>query len=73
MSTTLDSFFPGPHAVPKSTEVEPRDRCSNPKCRRELSPKEPKYTLRIKGKESVYCQPCAKAILHPQENTEENL
>jgi hypothetical protein len=47
------------------------ERCSNPKCRRVL--KDIKYTLTVRGKEGVYCQLCAKQILRPQENTEENL
>jgi len=67
MSQTLDKFLP-PHTVKREPE-----KCSNPRCRKPLSPKEPKYTLRIKGKENAYCQTCAKAILKPQEKTEENL
>jgi hypothetical protein len=70
MSGTLDSFF-SPRAKPKQVLAE--ERCSNPHCRKLLDAKESKYTLRIKGKEAVYCQACAKKILRPQEATEENL
>jgi len=72
MSGTLDRFFP-PSVV--KTKQDPavvvEDKCSNPKCRRKIPFNEPKYTLRVKGKEGVYCQTCAKRILRPQENTDE--
>ena len=67
MSETLDRFF---GAKPQQVLVE--ERCSDPRCRKLLG-KDPKYTLRFRGKEAVYCQACAKKILRPQEATEENL
>ena len=68
MSTTLDSFFSGLPA-PQSTAVEPR--CS--KCGKTILDNEPTYTLTMKGKPAIHCQPCAKRVLRPQENTEEAL
>jgi len=56
--STLDAFLQ-PHHV--------EERCSNPKCRKILGAKEPKYTIRFKGKEGKeappYCRECARAIL----------
>ena len=68
---TLDQFLPPATVKPRhDTGIYVKDRCSNPKCNKQIPVTEPKYTLRIKGKEAVYCQACAKAILHPQETTE---
>lgn len=74
MSGTLDKFFPPSMAKPKQDPaVFVEERCANPKCRKILKITDIKYTLKIKGKEATYCQPCAKKILHPQENTEVSL
>jgi len=72
--TTLDQFLP-PTTVKtkKDTGIDIEEKCSNPHCGKKLSPKDPIYTLRVRGKEGKYCPACAKAILRPQENTEENL
>jgi hypothetical protein len=68
--STLDQYF----QVPKKEESTAiADRCANPRCRKVISCTETKYTLTIKGKDIVYCQGCAKKILQPQENSEENL
>lgn len=74
MSASLDRFLPPSAVKPKQDPaITIQDKCANPKCRRKIPLNEPKYTLRIKGKEAVYCQTCAKKILHPHENTEENI
>jgi len=70
MSETLDKFLP---FATKPREPIITEKCSNPRCQKTLSPKEPKYVLKIKGKENTYCQTCAKAILRPQEKSEESL
>jgi hypothetical protein len=71
---TLDQFFPPSEVKPKQDlGVFVEERCANPKCRKVLRVTDIKYTLRIKGKEAVYCQPCAKQILRPQESAEDNL
>jgi len=71
MSETLDRFLPPTVAKPKQNSgVFVQERCANPKCRRILKITDVKYTLIVKGKKAVYCQPCAKKILQPQENTE---
>lgn len=71
MSENLDRFFPPSVLKPKSSQVFTEERCANPKCRKILKIIDVKYTLRIKGKEAVYCQHCAKTILRPQENAGE--
>jgi len=69
---TLDKYFPPSTVKPKKdTGIDVEVKCSNPRCRKKLSAKEPIYTLRIKGKDSTYCQACAKAILRPQEKAED--
>jgi len=62
---SLDRFLPS--SKPKQVE----ERCANPNCRKII--KGIKYTLTVKGKEGIYCQPCAKQILRPFETSEENL
>jgi len=69
---SLDKWLPQQPKQEAKPAVE-GDKCSNPKCGKILSPKEPKYILRRKGKENTYCQACAKAILRPQEKVEEDL
>jgi len=69
---SLDKWLPQQPTKPKE-ENSVGERCSNPKCQKPITPKEPKYMVRIKGKENTYCQACAKAILRPQEKVEENL
>ena len=62
--STLDAFLQ-PHHV--------EERCSNPHCRKILGAKEPKYTIRVKDKETSYCRECARAILpkpKPKESEE---
>jgi len=72
MSESLDRFLPPTAVKPKQDSgIFVEERCSNPHCRKILGSKEAKYVLRIKGKEGVYCQTCAKKILRPHENTEE--
>jgi len=74
MSEGLDRFLPPTAVKPKHDQgIFVEERCSNPQCRKILGPKVAKYTLRIKGKEEPYCPDCAKKILRPQENTEQNL
>jgi DNA-directed RNA polymerase subunit RPC12/RpoP len=51
--------------------VSVEENCA--KCGRKISHVEPKYRLRIKGKEAPYCQGCAKKILKPQEQSEESV
>lgn len=74
MSTTLDSFLPYVPA-PQSTAAEPK--CF--KCSKAMSDKETWYWLKTKetkgtkGKTELHCQSCAKQVLRPQEDTEENL
>lgn len=67
---SLDAFLP-PVAVKKKEDpaVFVEENCA--KCGRKITQVEPKYRLRIKGKEAPYCQPCAKKILKPQEQSEE--
>lgn len=63
----LDTFFQTPK--PKETE-----RCSNPKCRKILGVKEPKYTITIKDKTTTFCRECAREHLpkpKPQKPMEE--
>ena len=71
---TLDQFF-GPTVVKpnQKSEVYVEERCANPKCRKILKIPDIKYTITVKSKTGTYCQPCAKKILRPQENTEQNL
>jgi len=72
MSETLDRFLPPFQTKPKQDEkIIVQDKCA--KCGNPISLTEPKYTLKIKGKEGKYHQTCAKQILRPHENTEENL
>jgi len=73
MSETLDRFLPPSQVKPKPSEVFVEERCTNRKCRKILKITDIKYTLKVKGKEGIYCPDCAKKILRPQENTEENL
>jgi len=69
---TLDLWLPPEIVKPKQdTGIFVEERCSNPRCRKILGVKEPKYVLRIRGKEAPYCRACAKVILRPQEQTEE--
>ena len=61
---SLDKFF----------GTEPEERCSNPKCRKILGKKNPKYTLTIKGEKSPYCRDCATHLMpkpKPKEPEEE--
>jgi len=68
---TLDKYFPPSTVKPKKdTGIDIEVKCSNPHCGKKISPKEPIYTLRIKGKDATYCQACAKTILRPKENIE---
>jgi len=55
---TLDAFF-GPTIVKKlDNGIFIEERCSNPKCRKILGAKEPKYTIRLKDKEKApRCDP----------------
>lgn len=69
-TSTLDQFLPPTPVKTRDTGIYVKDRCSNPKCGKEIPFTEPKYTLKIKGKEAVYCQACAQAILYSQENNE---
>ena len=72
---SLDQFL-GPAIVkPKQVDigVYVEERCSNAHCRKILGSKEPKYELSIKGIKKPYCRACAKKILGPQEESEENL
>jgi len=74
MSGSLDQFFPPTVVKPKQdSQLFVEERCANPKCRKILKILAIKYTLTIKGKTGTYCQACAKKILRPQENTEQNL
>lgn len=73
MSGTLDRFLSPSAVKPKTSQVYAEERCANLKCRKILKKTDTKYRLIVKGKEAVYCQPCGKHILRPQENTEENL
>jgi len=74
LKVSLDRFLPPTVAKPKQdSAVFIQERCANPKCRKILKVTDPKYTLRIKSKNAVYCSACAKKILHPQEDREENL
>lgn len=68
---TLDAFFPPTVIKKPDSGIFVEERCSNPYCRKILTVKEPKYTLRIKGKEAPYCMACAKKILRPQEEEQE--
>jgi len=67
--TTLDQFLSPSESKPRL----PEERCANPKCRKILKITDIKYTLRVKGKEGVYCRTCAKEILRPLEDSEGNL
>ena len=71
--STLDAFLQPQLVKPKQTDsIYVEERCS--KCRKILGVKEPKYTIRIKGKEAPYCRECARAILpkpKPKETSEE--
>lgn len=74
MNGTLDKFLPPSQVKPKEDPqiiVIAKEKCA--KCRKTIPLTEPKYNLKIKGKIGVYCQPCAKKILRPQENTEASL
>lgn len=72
MSGSLDQFLPPYPTRPKQdTAIFVQDKCS--KCGTLIPITEPKYTLKIKGKEAPYCSKCAKKILRPQENIEENI
>jgi hypothetical protein len=72
MSVSLDKFLPPYQVKPKQDpKITVRDKCA--KCGKPILSTEPKYTLRVKGKEGFYHQTCAKQILRPQENMEENL
>jgi len=74
MSETLDRFLPPSKVKPNQrSEIFVEERGANPKCRKILKITDVKYTLRIKGKKEPYCQNCAKKILRPQENREENV
>jgi len=74
VAESLDRFLPPTVVKPKQDpSIFVEERCSNPKCRKILSVKVPKYTLRSKGREQPYCPDCAKQILRPQENTEGNI
>ena len=71
--STLDAFLPPQIVKPKQFDsgIHVEERCSNPKCRKILGAKEPKYTLRFKGKEEPYCRECARAILPKPKPTKE--
>lgn len=74
MNGTLDKFLPPSMAKPKQdTGVFVEERCANPKCRKILKITDIKYTLAVKGEKKTYCQICAKKILRPHENTEQDL
>lgn len=64
---SLDRFLPPNNN--QHTAVE--RRCANPRYRKVI--KGINYTLKVKGKEDIYCQSCAKQILRPFEASEENL
>jgi DNA-directed RNA polymerase subunit RPC12/RpoP len=66
---TLDKYLPPYETKPKPSAVSVEETCT--KCGKPISP--PKYTLKIKGEEKPYCRDCAKKILKPQENSEENV
>ena len=69
---TLDQFLPPYATKPRQDPgISVEERCTE--CGNKLSFKEPKYILRIKGKEGPYCPRCAKKILRPLENTEASL
>jgi len=59
----LDTFF-GTKPPP------PVETCSNQNCHKKLSPKDPKFTLTIKGVSKLYCMACYKAKLKPLEEAE---
>jgi len=59
-NASLDRFLP-PMAVKSETNIAVEEPCS--KCGRKIPFIEPKYRLRIKGEESVYCYECAHTIL----------
>lgn len=71
---SLEKWLP-PVAVRKKEDpavvVKAEEKCV--KCGNPISDKEPKFRLRIKGKENPYCMSCAKKILQPKENSEEDL
>lgn len=71
---SLDRFFPPSLTKPKQDPaIFVEERCADPACRKILKIRDIKYTLRIRGKEGVYCQECAKRILRPQERSEADL
>ena len=56
-----------------SAEIYVEEKCAGPGCGKSLLDVAIKYRLRIQGKESPYCQECAKKILRPQENLDEGV
>ena len=71
--STLDAFLPPQLVKPNQRDsgIYVEERCSNPKCRKILGAKEPKYEIRVKGKVTPYCRECARAILPKPKKTEE--
>lgn len=74
--STLDAFLQPQLVKPNQRDsgIYVEERCSNSNCRKILGVKEPKYTIRAKGKEEPYCRECARAILpkpKPEEASEE--
>jgi hypothetical protein len=43
------------------------EECSNPRCRKKLGIREPKYVLRIGAKRKPYCRDYARALMGPPE------
>jgi len=69
-NASLDRFLP-PMEVRNETSIAVEDSCS--KCGRKIPFIEPKYRLRVKGEEAVYCYECAHKILpkpKPKEDAE---
>lgn len=67
---TLDNFFE-PQVVKKPESIYVEENCAG--CGKKIPYDQPKYRLRIKGKENPYCQPCARILLpkRPEEKKED--
>jgi DNA-directed RNA polymerase subunit RPC12/RpoP len=62
--STLDQFFPPTVVKSKGgSGIYVEERCSNSKCGKILKATEPKYVIKVKGKEKPYCMECARKIL----------
>lgn len=74
--STLDTYLP-PTAVKvkEDPQIAVEENYSNfPRCQKKVGITEPKYTVRVKGKDRIFCRECALEILpkpKPKENSEE--